>query len=335
MKKIVSHLLMLVLLGCLVGAAGFVGAQQNNVVVPNVEGITLEVAAEILQTAGLRPRFPVSLNLSTIVAQQHPRPGLELPVGGDVVLFSDTTPRTTSDVLGTESQRQIPSVSVQPKIWTEGVSAPSETSTVTSNIATNVSVTPSRSNWQTSQVLAYPASTPGGKSTIFYQPPQRALSHYFVADTRPRFYPAWYPKRFLTVVSPQGLASTQQSDGMSITGQSQVQSQTAAQIGTQTWYPKILGYQYGSQEPGGLSQLGQQQRVGVFAVSTTPAVPVPNLFRLRQEDAAAAIKKAGLAVGKVSRMQSSQVIPGLVVQQTPRARAIVPAGTQVQLWIAD
>jgi beta-lactam-binding protein with PASTA domain len=312
---------------------GSIDTPQETVIVPNVKGVTLEIAAKSLQAVGLQAWFQGSSDLSAIVTRQVPQAGLELPVGGEVILLADSTVKTTLNVIGTESRGQTPSVPPQPGILTEGVSAPIGTTTVTSsNIATNVSVTPSQTTWQTSKVLAYPASASEGKSTIFYQPPQRPISHYFVANTKPRFYPAWYPKRFLTVVSPQGAASTQQAEGMTITAQPQAVDQTKSQFNL-AWYPKVFVSQEGVQESGVLSQSDRQ--VGVFAVSTTPAVPVPNLLRLRQEDAAAAIKKAGLAVGNISRMQSSQVRPGLVLQQIPRARAIVPAGTEVQLWIAE
>lgn len=310
----------IVLSVCALGMQGSIDTPQETVIVPNVKGVTLEIAAKSLQAMGLQAWFQGSSDLSAIVTRQVPQAGLELPVGGEVILLADSTVKTTLNVLDTE-------------IPTEGVSAPSGTTTVTSrDRATNVSVSPSQTTWQTSEVLAYPASAPEGKSTIFYQPPQRPISHYFVANTKPRFYPAWYPKRFLTVVSPQGAASTQQAEGMTITAQPQAADQTESQSNL-AWHPKVFVSQEGVQESGVLSQSDRQ--VGVFAVSTTPAVPVPNLVRLRQEDATAAIKKAGLSVGKISHMQSSQVRSGLVLQQIPRARAIVPAGTEVQLWIAE
>jgi len=317
---------------------GVVDTQQNTVIVPNVEGITLEVAAKMLRTVGLQPRFPVSLNTSAIVAQQHPHPGVELPVGGEVVLFADT-PGTTSDVLGAGAQEQAPSASSRSGIPAEGVSAPGGSITITgSNTGQNAYAAPSQRNWQTSKALAYPASPPGGQATILYRPPQPAISQYFVAETKPRFYPAWYPKRFLTLVSPQSSASTPQSDSMKITVQPQMQPQVIDQAETQsslTWYPKVSVSQENSQEPVSLSQPDKPQRVGVFAVSATPAVPVPSLLRLRQEDATAAIKKAGLTAGDILHVESSQVRAGIVLKQSPRARAIVPAETKVHLWITN
>lgn len=320
---------------CALGMQGTVNTQQNTVVVPNVKGVSLEVAAKILQTVGLQPWFHGSSNLAALVERQVPQPGFELPIGGEVILVADTTGKTTLNVLSTGTQQFTSSVSLQPEIPTTGVSIPRGTSAVTSsNVVTYISVAPDQTTWQTSQSLAYPVKQQGDSSTIFYQPSQRAISRYFVADPQPRFYPAWYPKQFLTVVSPQGSTSTQPLDSMRITVQPQVVGQTGIQSYL-TWYPKVYVSGESSWESGILSQSDREQRIGVFAVSTTPAVPVPNLLWLRQGDATVAIQKAGLTVGKISRVQSSQARPGLVLQQTPRARAIVQAGTQVHLWVAE
>jgi beta-lactam-binding protein with PASTA domain len=69
--------------------------------------------------------------------------------------------------------------------------------------------------------------------------------------------------------------------------------------------------------------------------SVTHSVPVPNVLRLRSEDAISAINKIGLSVGTITRVQYSQGRTGVVIQQAPRPRNIVPFGTQVSLWVIN
>ena len=94
-------------------------------------------------------------------------------------------------------------------------------------------------------------------------------------------------------------------------------------------YPKV------GTEPEGVVgiQAVSPQRVGVFETSVSPAVSVPYVLRLRQEDAVVALQKMGLAV-EIFQIEDPQVRPGLVVKQFPAARTLVPAGTKVQLWTA-
>ncbi len=309
---------------------GAVNTEQNTVIVPNVEGITLEVAAQILRTVGLQSRFQNSSSPSAIVVRQDPRPGFSLPTGGEVVLSTGAATGTSQESTGSRTLQYIPSASSQ-----SGVPV--------MNTGTNVYVAPRQITQQSSRVLAY-QSPQGGQSQILYQPPQPRISRYLVAETKPRFYPGWYPRQFLTPVSPQELGSRLQSESMRIAIQPQVNPQapvspyfvpdTEPQV-YPLWYPEVFLPQDRSQDSVILSQPEEQQWLGVFEVSSTHAVPVPNLLRLRQEDANSAINKAGLALGNVTRVQSSQVRPGIVVKQSPQARAIVPAGTKVDLWIAN
>ena len=94
------------------GMQGTVNTQQNTVIVPNVKGITLEVAAKILQTAGLQAWFHGSSDLSAVVERQVPQPGLELSVGEAVILIAGTSVAPTVNVLASRAQEQPPNQSL-------------------------------------------------------------------------------------------------------------------------------------------------------------------------------------------------------------------------------
>jgi beta-lactam-binding protein with PASTA domain len=340
---------LLVLSICSLGMSGGMKTQQSPVIVPNVEGITLEIAAQTLRTVGLQPRFQSSSNLSAIVVGQHPRPGVSLPMGGEVFLSTNIGTEPTQSLSTTRTLRQTPAVSTRSGITPEGVSTSNIAGATVHNTGTNVSITPLQTPQQSSQVSRSPTSLSAGQSTILYQPPQRAASQYFIAETKPRFYPAWYPRRFVSQSTAQSIISQTSAESVKIAVQPQIQSQVTRQASISaysvldtepqaylSWYPKkFLARQESSQSQIVLSQEGQQQKVEIVQPSTTYAVPVPNLLRLRREDALFAITKAGLSVGNISLVQSSQERAGIVLKQSPRARAIVPAGTRVDLWIVN
>jgi len=334
---------LIVLSICSLGMTGVVNPQPDTVIVPNVEGVTVVAAAKMLQTMGLQPLFRISTGLSAIVVWQDPRPGVSLPAGGEVILSTGTLPKTTTASTGTRTLQQIPAIAPQPGTPATGVSTSNVTGTPGLNTSLKVSVTPSQSP-QGNQVLAYSVSRSGGQAQILYQPPQPRLNRYVVADTTPRFYPAWYPKQFLTQVNPPATSSVPQSESMRITVWPQVPQQPAVSPYVVpspeprfylAWYPREFASPEGSQSQIAVSQPYVQQRVGVLAISTTPAVPIPYLLRLYQQDAITAITKAGLSIGNIIRVQSAQVGAGIVLKQSPQPRALVPAGTPVDLWVAN
>ena len=109
----------LVLSVCTLGMQGSIDTPQETVIVPNVKGVTLEIAAKSLQAVGLQAWFQGSSDLSAIVVRQVPQAGLELPIGGEVILLADSTVKTTLNVLGTESRGQTPFRSEPPAAtWT-------------------------------------------------------------------------------------------------------------------------------------------------------------------------------------------------------------------------
>ncbi len=77
---------------------GIAEAQQGDIVVPNVEAITLEIATQLLQRIGLQVRIQGPSNPSTLVLRQIPRPGLPLNAGDEVLLITGVVtsyPNTT------------------------------------------------------------------------------------------------------------------------------------------------------------------------------------------------------------------------------------------------
>lgn len=326
------------------GMTGTVNTGRNTVIVPNVEDVTVQVASEILHNAGLYPDIPAAADLSSLVTRQHPRPGEMLAPGGKVVLFTKEASSTiTTTVPG------VPAVPT-PAPGSYGIS-PGESGISAYGPGT---VTPTQPTTQSNQ----PVVT-GGQSTILYQPPQPRVSPYFVQDTVPRFYPSWYPRAFLVPATPQAssqalssqtLSQPVVSDGYaqpmyyitadeaasyigqpssSTTETSRITAIPVISVDPDLRYPKV-----GPEPEGWMGIQGiTPQQAGVYETSAFPALSVPYILRLRQEDAVAALTKAGLAV-EVFQVDDAQVRPGLVVNQSPAARSLVPAGTKVQLWIA-
>jgi hypothetical protein len=67
---------------------GMTGGQQQAVVVPNVEGVSLELAAHMLQNVGLQSEGRPAV-LTSLVVRQYPRPGFEVLEGTVVTLFTE------------------------------------------------------------------------------------------------------------------------------------------------------------------------------------------------------------------------------------------------------
>lgn len=70
--------------------------QRTKVVVPNVGGISQDVAAQILQTVGLKARVQHASSRSLLVVKQEPVPGTLLSVGSEVVLSTGNIAVTTA-----------------------------------------------------------------------------------------------------------------------------------------------------------------------------------------------------------------------------------------------
>ncbi|MBD3309339.1 PASTA domain-containing protein [candidate division KSB3 bacterium] len=360
-----------VMVGCVAGmlGPGDVLAQQN-VVVPNVVGITIEVAAQILRTVGLQPRFQGTHDGTTLVVQQDPQPGILLTAGDEVTLMTTGGVSLQGWQDGGAQTPQPPS--------TQPLSSGASVSAATlRNPGTGVSVTPLPSGQQTYRQVPRAAqylSSQESTFTIVHQPQQLPASRYFAADMRPKKYPAWYPKAFLNqahvssqhqvagqaypqTVVRQGYYATQgipSGSGTYVTPYGTTDTiQSAWYAG---WYapqqgmyssssyvrPHVSTYSYSSQPMTSYSTPGYYSSPSYTSYepqSYTPtaagSVPVPNIMRLGQDDAVIAIQKAGLAVGSITLVPEAQARRGVVIRQSPQARAIVPAGTPVHLWVAN
>jgi hypothetical protein len=176
---------------------------------------------------------------------------------------------------------------------------------------TTVSITPLPMSQQQTQAVVSPApQQDDSQFTIFQQPPEAPVNSYLMVENEPKKYPAWYPKKFLSQSQAQDVVSQPQTQNIIISNQVQVLPQSSTNLSV-------------------LRQSIQTQRF------LPGAVPVPNVMRLRREDATFAIQKAGLSVGNIIRVQHPQWRSGLVMQQSPRARAVVPTGTQIHLWVTN
>ncbi len=350
MKNIYLRFFMVVFV-CFFGITEGIHAQQGNVIVPNMEGIPVEVAAQVLRTTGLQPRIQGTLKASAIVIRQNPRPGFALAAGSEVILVTSAV--STATVPEGRGSRPLPQSWAQ----SSGSRGMRSVTTVGSSGGTEVSVPPPTSSSQRYPTTTYQAPQED-EFTIFNQPQQTPSSKYLLADTRPKKYPPWYPKEFLTQHSSQNMAAQPQAQdtGNQVQTLSQSSEGSSISVGPMSqWY---AGWYYpeewASQRNDSTSNVQVQSNVQAQSsiqtqptassgqdvspqtqTSGTDIVLVPNLMRLRQQDALFAIHKAGLSVGRITRAQNSQWGVGLIMRQSPRARTIVPAGTRVDLWVAN
>lgn len=348
--KNIYRLFFIVVFVCFLGITEGIHAQQGNVIVPNVEGITLEVAAQLLRTTGLQPRMQGTSAPSGIVVRQYPRPGFSLAAGSEVTLSTGAvTIKAFPEISGSRALQQPTAPS-----GSRGVSNVTATGTIIvtpmKNIGTETSVASQTTSPQPYQTMMY-QEPQEAQFTIFHHPQQAPANKNLLADTRPKKYPPWYPKEFLTQGSSQSMAARQpQAQRSGTSGQMQALPQNSGGASilvdtTPQWY---VGWYYPQkwmpQSNYSTSSIPAQpstppvQETYTQAQIQPPAtgsVPVPNLMRLRQQDAISAIRKAGLSVGRITHVQNSQWGGGLIMKQSPRARAIVQAGTQVDLWVAD
>ena len=320
---------------------GMTGNSPEPVVVPNVEGISLELAAYVLRNAGLQPQG-MSAALSSRVARQEPRPGFEVPTGSVVILLVEGQQRTmtagqASSTVTLQNSRTV----IQS---TRPATAPQPGSVLRMG-GTQVTVTPQYTSEYANiqgQSQIQTGTRQNSQQWLLYEPLQPRATPYFVQNTTQRFYPAWYPKQFI----PSSATSTPMATTQFTTGVQAVSSPYSITVKptTQQRMPStasggnvgILYYPATKSWSEGASAIQNQPatQAGLIRTSTSPAVSVPNVARLHQQDAAAALMKAGLLTGMPTFVDSAQVRSGHVVRQLPQARQLVPAGTQIQLWIA-
>ncbi len=324
---------------------GMTGTSTEMVVVPNVEGTELELAAHVLRNAGLQPQGS-SAALSARVSRQEPRPGFQVLVGSVVTLFVDGQSRIASQ----PPNVGLPSSTIASQN-SRAVVQSSRTDTATPPLAagqmwgTQVTVTPLDPNTATvqgqSQIQA--GTRQELQPVLLYEPLQPRLTPYFAQNQTQRFYPAWYPRQFIPAsasTTPTVMTTQQYSQ---FTEQSLLSPYTATvtQTTPQTFMPaasnaNAAGTYYPALDAwsDGTSYIQTSKPVGLIQTSNSPAVSVPYVVRLQQQDAMSALTKAGLLTGTPTLVDSAQVRSGCVVRQLPDARQLVPAGTQIQLWIA-
>ena len=172
MKKRTFHL-SLILIGIVLFFCGAAVAQQSNVIVPNVEGISQGIAAQILRTAGLQPQVQQSANSGTLVIRQDPRPGSLLPMGSAVLLVTDVRTPVTQVV---PESRSLPAV----QSTTTGTSPAFSSQRTT---GTNVSVVPLTTTQPATQVEQYTVTQDSMNFIIARQPQQAPANQYLLVET--------------------------------------------------------------------------------------------------------------------------------------------------------
>ena len=163
--------------------------------------------------------------------------------------------------------------------------------------------------------LAWYPRTMGAQGTRQYQVNAVPANASVLSNADSKTSLAWYPKTLTSQGTPQYQVTRQYQ----VTPQYQVARQS--QVSGQS---QVYGLQTERSMQGTL-----------LAVAPADAAQVPNLARLYRDDALAALAKSGLAVGNIIPVQASQVGAGMIVRQSLQPRAIVPAGTPVDLWVAN
>jgi serine/threonine-protein kinase len=87
-------------------------------------------------------------------------------------------------------------------------------------------------------------------------------------------------------------------------------------------------------DPGSGVSVAKGQKVDVYVSSGPDATAVPKLVGLSQDDATAALDKAGLTLGAVRQQDDPDTDQGIVLSADQQAGAEVPKGTSVDLVIA-
>ena len=253
MKKRSFHL-SLILIWTVLFFCGVAAAQQNNVIVPNVEGISQGIAAQILRTAGLQPQVQQSANSGTLVIRQDPRPGSLLPMGSEVLLVTDVRTPVTQAVSESRSvaTTQTMSVSRSVPIQTSSTgTSPAPLSQITTG--TNVSVTPLTTTQQATQAGQYAVTQDSMNFIIARQPQQAPANQYLLVETTAKRYPVWYPRAYLQNQGQAAALTTSQMPTTTLTPQVQplvqssvspylVQVQSVAQQRSPEWYTVPQGW---------------------------------------------------------------------------------------------
>ncbi len=314
-------------------------AQGGSVIVPNVEGIAQDVAAQIIRTAGLQPLLQSASNMSALVTGQDPRPGLSVAAGSEVLL---TTGEEVID--GPRTAPTMPAPPAQP-----------EQQIVTR--AGEVTITPAAPSAQQPAPPAQHVVTAAASTTlavsefrIFARPIQAPVTPNFLVDAKAKRYPPWYPKAFLSAGAARKIGQQTTIQATGATNQIAVFShiparQSGMENVTPPWhegwyYPqrwtkrgRTASSQVVSATP---SRTPSIQSADVHVTQKiTGRVLVPRVLRLHEADAAYAIKKAGLKVGTITRVSHPQLKAGIVVEQAPQGKAFVEAGTAVHVWVTE
>lgn len=278
---------------------------ENNVVVPNVSGIPHDVAAHLLRIAGLKPIVKFDQQRSLIITQQQPKPGMLVVAGTEVIISTGSSSESQIAVL--------PAQTVQP---------------------------------ETSYVTAVPQQYDTARSVTIASVPNQPVTTQRSSQATTGALP-WYPKKFLGPaqdVQIQGiLRNPASSSGTSnILGATPYSQQSPKPVILRSVHGWQEGWYVQGWEPGkttGNSASAENQILGGSgesgALLTGEMAIVPPILYLPVADAASALRKAGLSVGSVVAVDDPQAQRGVVTQQSPSARSVVPRGTAVQLWVAN
>ena len=320
MKIQTSCVLLIALAGVLLLGAR-AEAQQTNIVVPNVEGISQDVATQILRHVGLQPRVQRKVNQTAMITHQDPRPGTLVAAGTEVVISTAMLSQRSTDVT---TSRGFPTAGAVT------LAAPPASAT----ILTTPSAAP-----QTTQATATVVQSTS-RHTVF-----DVLARVF---PEPQMYPVWYPQAFRrtsTGVSTTGSSSTFTSEpstkilGVPLYPVKTQQTSAFVPSADSAW-STISGSSTQSSATGPHTYYLQRSdsvttTFSAAASNNSGTVAVPPLLRLSQRDAETAIQHVGLQVGTVARVASYDAPSGRVLQQMPRSGQFVPAGTRVDLWIVE
>ena len=366
MKKRSLHL-SFVLLWTVLFCCAVAAAQQSSVIVPNVEGVSQGIAAQILRAAGLQPSVQSSANSGSLVVHQDPHPGSLRPSGSSVVLYTESV---TPGTISSSASREIPATDSQPVIriipgtfsqpTTGRASIGTTAPPVIVSRSTGVNVYAASTAPRTIQNTGYQITQDSANFIIARQPQQSPINRYLLTETTAKRYPIWYPRQYLELSAQTGTVTTQ-SQAAAVTSRVQAIPQSsvspyllttvpASQPRAWEWYALPQGWstpQGWTTSQGVLTPQTWTVSQGYSYTISSPqtmfvqtqtislgAVPVPNVMRLCQADAMFAIQKAGLMVGNLILVQSAQTGSGVVVNQSPRPRSIAQTGARVDIWIA-
>ena len=296
----------------LMAVSGADASAQENVIVPNVSGIPHDVAAHLLQIAGLRPIVKFDAQRSLIITQQQPKPGTLVIAGSDVILSTGVVE---------DAQRAVQSIQVVQPETSYVTVIPQNEPTRSATIQTVPQTVTQQSAPKTTRGLAwYPKKFLSPSSDV--QTPNLLRSRILSSESGGR------------------------SNILGATPYSQRQAQPvilrSARGWQEGWY--VQGWEPNKtttmnvQYSGDSSIQGGDGRSSIQATGATSSgdvVIVPYILYLSASDAATALYKAGLNVGAIVAVNDPEAQRGVVTQQSPPARSLIQRGTAVQLWVAN